>query len=78
MRLKSGHTLFSVNINTLEVLPVAIVKQIVVTMDGKPEKIQRTNYDPKLYYTGALNKENALKHYRKALNNYFKLKSQEK
>jgi hypothetical protein len=78
MRLKPGHTLFSVNMQTLEVLPVKIVKQIAVGLDGEPVKIQKTNFDPKLYYVSALNKENAMRHYRKALNQYFlNLKSQQ-
>jgi len=69
--VKPGHTLFSVNTQTMEVLPVTILKQIAVNTEGKPVKIQKTNYDPKLYYTSALNKKNALKHYRKAINQYF-------
>jgi hypothetical protein len=70
MPVKPGHTLFSVNTATLEVLPVKIIKHIAMNLDGKPVKVQKTNFDPKLYYTSALNKENALKHYKKAVTIY--------
>ncbi|MDD4970821.1 MAG: hypothetical protein PHT07_15445 [Paludibacter sp.] len=71
MSLKRGHTLFSVNTETFEILPVKIVKQVAVDLDGQLVKIQKTNYDPRLFYTSALTKETALKHYRKRLNEYF-------
>lgn len=71
MRLKPGHTLFSVNMQTMEVLPVKVIRHVAIGMDGQAVKIQKTNYDPKLYYVSALNKKNALRHYRKALNQYF-------
>jgi hypothetical protein len=70
MPVKPGHLLFSVNTQTLEVLPVKTLKQISIGVDGKPIKLQRTNYDPKLYYTSALNKKNALKHYKIVIKKY--------
>jgi hypothetical protein len=77
--VKPGHLLFSVNTETLEILQVKTIKEIAVDTTGKPVKIQKTNYDPKLFYASALNKKSALKQYNKVIQKYLQtLKSRKK
>lgn len=69
--VRPGHTLFSVDPRTMEVKAVKITKQVAFNIKTQSaQKSQRVDYDPNLYYCSALNKKNAVKHYKRAIHKY--------
>jgi hypothetical protein len=66
-----GHKLFGVNMDTLEVTIAAIEYPTVkMNKDMTVTAKKKVFYSPNIYYTSALNKENALKHYIRTLKKY--------
>jgi hypothetical protein len=74
MTIKPNQTLFKLNLTTLEVEPVPVVKTIAkINAQGKLEGHKRVNADPNCLYYGAYNSAMAAKHFEKMLNKYLQV-----
>jgi len=72
MRCRKGQTLFSLNLDTLEVKPVEIEAVVgELTTDGGTIAHRRATYDPRCLYWPAWNIKHAAKHFIKFLNKAF-------
>lgn len=71
MKILPNQTLFKLNLETLVVEPVPIVKMIAeLKADGSVNARNRANADPHCIYYAAYNSAQASKHFRKILNKW--------
>jgi len=62
--VRPGHTLFEIDIETLEVKKVTAKSQVAISITGEIIKRHDAIFNPKVFYMPALNAKNALKAYK--------------